>query len=185
MQLKKIIDLDLHRYTAGKSISIFSKRRLYGWNYTKIWRKAHASINSKLLYLIYGFLLFRKSLKYGFQISPYATIGAGLYLGHFGTIIVGNEVVIGNNCNLGPNVVIGRTNRGKHIGSPQIGNRVWIGSGAILVGNITVGNNVLIAPGAYINVDVPDDSIVIGNPATIYPSLNATEGYIDNIIKDK
>ena len=119
-------------------------------------------------------------MKYGFQISPHATIGKGLYLGHFGTIVVGNEVSIGDNCNLSPNVIIGRANRGKFKGSPQIGNSVWIGSGAVLVGNISIGDNVLIAPNAYVNFNVPKDSIVVGNPARIHPSKNATEEYINN-----
>ncbi len=180
MQLKEIISSDLYRYTGNNKISIFSKKRLYGWNYTKIWRKVNASTENRLSYLLYGFLLYRKSLKYGFQISPHATIGKGLYLGHFGTIVVGNEVSIGDNCNLSPNVIIGRTNRGKFKGSPQIGNSVWIGSGAVLVGNISIGDNVLIAPNAYVNFNVPKDSIVVGNPARIHPSKNATEEYINN-----
>lgn len=94
--------------------------------------------------------------------------------------MVGNEVVIGNNCNLSPNVVIGRTNRGKHMGSPKIGNSVWIGSGAIVVGKISIGDNVLIAPNAYVNFDVPKDSIVLGNPAVVHRSLCATKEYVNN-----
>lgn len=180
MQLKELINSDLYRYTGDNHISIFSKRRLYGWEYTRIWRKANAAIGTKVKYYIYGFLLYRKSIKYGFQISPHATIGKGLYLGHFGTIVVGNEVVIGNNCNLSPNVVIGRTNRGKHMGSPKIGNSVWIGSGAIVVGKISIGDNVLIAPNAYVNFDVPKDSIVLGNPAVVHRSLCATKEYVNN-----
>jgi serine O-acetyltransferase len=50
----------------------------------------------------------------------------------------------------------------------------------VIVGKITIGNNVLIAPGAYVNVDVPDNSIVIGNPATIKSREDATAGYIQN-----
>ncbi len=180
MQLKETINADLYRYTGGNKISIFSKKRLYGWKYTKIWRKANVATENRLNYLIYGFLLYRRSLKYGFQISPHATIGKGLYLGHFGTIVVGNEVIIGDNCNLSPNVIIGRTNRGKLKGSPKIGNSVWIGSGAVLVGNISIGDNVLIAPNAYVNFNVPKDSVVVGNPAIIHPSKNATEEYINN-----
>lgn len=38
---------------------------------------------------------------------------------------------------------------------------------SIIVGGVTIGNNVLIAPGAFINFDVPDNSIVIGNPGKI------------------
>jgi serine O-acetyltransferase len=116
--------------------------------------------------------------KYGFQIG--GKIGPGFYIGHFGTIVVNQEVEIGRNCNIAHNVTIGVSRRGKHMGVPKIGNEVWIGTGSVLVGGIKVGNNVLIAPNSYVNFDVPDNSIVIGNPAIIKPSENATLGYINN-----
>ena len=36
-------------------------------------------------------------------------------------------------------------------------------------GGVKIGNNVFIAPGAFVNFDVPDNSIVIGNPGKIIP----------------
>ena len=50
----------------------------------------------------------------------------------------------------------------------------------MIVGKIKIGNNVLIAHNAYVNIDVPNNSIVIGNPAAIHYKENATEGYINN-----
>ena len=43
----------------------------------------------------------------------------------------------------------------------------------------------MIAPNAYVNFDVPDNSIVIGNPAKIVKKENATEGYIENIYEEE
>lgn len=43
-----------------------------------------------------------------------------------------------------------------------------------------IGNDVLIAPNAFVNCDIPDHSIVFGNPCIIKPKNNATEGYINN-----
>ncbi len=60
-----------------------------------------------------------------------------------------------------------------------MGNKVWIGSNSVIVGNVKIGNNVLIAPNAFVNFDVPNDSICFGNPAKIIKKENATEGYID------
>lgn len=37
----------------------------------------------------------------------------------------------------------------------------------LLWGGVKIGNNVLIAPNAFVNFDVPDNSIVIGNPGQI------------------
>ena len=79
-------------------------------------------------------------------------------------------------------VTIGQQNRGKNEGFPTIGNEVWIGTNAVIVGNITIGDNVLIAPNSFINFDVPSNAIVMGNPASISPKENATEGYINNKI---
>lgn len=79
-------------------------------------------------------------------------------------------------------VTIGKTNRGNRQGVPIIGNDVWIGTNAVLVGKIKIGNDVLIAPNSYVNIDIPDHSIVIGNPCKIINQMNATEGYITNRI---
>lgn len=182
--IRTSIDEDLKRYTGSSKCSIFKRIRLFGWMYSRIWRCAHYYRNgNKLKYMFYGYLLHRCSIKYGFQISPYATIGRGLYLGHFGHIIVSDKTKIGDNVNLAPGVVIGRTNRGEKKGDPTIGSKVWIGSHAVVVGGITIGNNVLIAPNAYVNQDVPDNSIVIGNPCRIIQSEKAIDGYINNVIE--
>ena len=79
-------------------------------------------------------------------------------------------------------VTIGQESRGKRKGSPKIGDNVWIGTNAVIVGNITIGNDVLIAPLAHVNFDVPDHSIVIGNPAKIIRRENATAGYINHTV---
>ena len=57
---------------------------------------------------------------------------------------------------------------------------MWIGTNAVVVGKITIGDDVLIAPGAFVNFDVPPHSIVVGNPAKIISRENATEKYIEN-----
>lgn len=51
-------------------------------------------------------------------------------------------------------------------------------SNAMVCGNITVGNDVLIAAGAYVNFDVPDDSVVIGNPGVIHHKENSVRYYL-------
>lgn len=123
-------------------------------------------------------MLYRISRKYGLEISPNAKIGKGFYLGHPYNITVGEGVVLGNNVNLHKGCTIGRTNRG-NIGSPCIGNNVFVGINATVVGNIRIGDDVLIAPNSYVNVDVPQHSVVIGNPAVVHHKENATEGYIN------
>jgi serine O-acetyltransferase len=76
-------------------------------------------------------------------------------------------------------VNIGQANRGRKAGCPKIGNKVFIGTGAVVVGKIIIGDNVMIAPNALVNFDVPDNSIVIGNPAVVKQQTNATEDYVN------
>lgn len=120
--------------------------------------------------------------KYRFQIQHQVVIKEGFYIGHFGRIIVNHRVVIGKKVNISTEVTIGQSNRGKKEGIPIIGNEVWIGTNAVIVGKIKIRNNVLIAPNSYVNFDVPDNSVVIGNPGKIIFNEEATQGYINNKI---
>lgn len=177
-----IIKADLYRYipkqySVGNLLSGF---RSQGFRYMFIKRKLDKQKKGSLKWITLKVILRHYTYKYGFQIG--GRIGKGLFISHFGTIVINPEVVIGTNCNLAHGVTIGITRRGQKTGTPTIGNMVWMGANSIIVGNIIIGNNVLIAPGAYINFDVPDNSIVLGNPGIIKFSATATEGYINNKI---
>ena len=130
--------------------------------------------------MFWKLLLRHYQIKYGFQIYPETEIGEGFYLGHWGALVINPKTKIGKNCNIAQGVTIGQANRGKNIGVPTIGNEVWIGANAVIVGGIHIGDDVLIAPNAYVNTDVPSHSVVMGNPATIIPKEHATDGYINN-----
>ena len=107
-------------------------------------------------------------------------IAEGLYIGHTGRVVISSLAKIGKNFNIATGATIGKEQRGKRVGAPVIGNDVWVGTNAVVVGKINIGNDVLIAPNAFVNFDVPDHSIVIGNPARIIHNEYATEHYINN-----
>ena len=130
--------------------------------------------------LFYKWLFIRERKKLCIDMSVTTDIGGGLYFGHASGITINPGAHIGNNVNMHKGVTIGQENRGKRKGAPNIGSDVWIGINAVVVGHVKIGNDVLIAPGAYVNSDVPDHSVVIGNPAIITPKDNATEGYINS-----
>lgn len=113
-------------------------------------------------------LKFRTMRRYGCEIAPYAQIGEGLFIPHSIGIVIGHEVVIGNNCEIFQNVTIG-SNRKEKNGRfmPIIGNNVSIGSGAVVVGGITIGDNVCIGANSYVDKDVPSNVVVAGCPAKI------------------
>lgn len=142
------------------------------------WRKAHRTGS-----LFHRAILKHYALKYGIEISTQAEIGKGLYLGHPYNITVGGAT-LGNNVNLHKGCTIGMENRGKRAGCPTIGNNVSVGINATIVGNIMIGDDVMIAPNSFVNFDVPDHSVVIGNPGVIHPKENATRGYIGYFVDD-
>ncbi|MGE8555226.1 MAG: serine acetyltransferase [Chryseobacterium jejuense] len=149
-------------------------------HYLYILRKAQKHQKKSISGLFWKFVLRHYQIKYGFQIYPETQIGEGLYLGHWGTLVINPKAKIGKNCNIAQGVTIGQQNRGKNEGYPVIGDEVWIGPNAVIVGSVNIGNNVLIAPNAYVNFDVPENSMVMGNPGKIYEAENATQGYINN-----
>ena len=133
-----------------------------------------------VLKLLYKFLFIRERERKCIDMSTECKIDGGLYFGHATGITINPHAIIGKNVNIHKGVTIGRENRGSRKGAPVIGDYVWIGINSTIVGNVHIGNDVLIAPNSFVNFDVPDHSIVIGNPGSIKHKDNATEGYINN-----
>lgn len=183
-QLKKLIESDLGRYgySCEKQLTWMEKRELYGYRYTKALRKCryYKENGKRINFYLYRIYLSKLSLKFGIQINYATEIGAGLYIGHAGNIIVNYKAKLGKNVNLSQGVTIGITNRGKNKGVPTIGNDVWIGANSCIVGGITIGNDVMIAPNTFVNFDVPDHSIVVAQRASVVCRNPATENYIEN-----
>ena len=83
----------------------------------------------------------------GISLAAECEIGDGLYIGHYGCIIVAPESRIGHNCSLAQNVTIGVAGTGGERGAPVIGNRVFIGAHSVIVGRITVGDDAVVGVG--------------------------------------
>lgn len=184
MSEKSLIQQDFYR-ESGRYLStcqIWKKCINPNLHFIFILRNSQKHSKNSLLGKSWRLILRHYQIKYGFQIYPETQIGAGLYLGHWGSLVINPNTIIGKNCNIAQGVTIAQSNRGKNKGAPILGDEVWIGPNAVLVGNITIGNNVLIAPNAYVTTDVPENSIVLGNPASITSNLSATRDYINNKI---
>ncbi len=171
---------DLYRYY-GDGGEPFIKKLLkpLELKYISVFRKAH-SCRFLPLKLFYMLRLWHLSNKTHIQIPARTQIGEGLYIGHLGRIIIHPDAKLGKNINIATGVTIGMENRGKRAGVPTLGDNCWIGTNAVVVGNITIGSDVLIAPSAFVNFDVPDHSIVVGNPARVIHRENAVEEYVCN-----
>jgi acetyltransferase-like isoleucine patch superfamily enzyme len=114
----------------------------------------------------------------------------------FGSTLSVDE--IGADCRIGQNVTIGMRLNNLEIGDggvhiprcrPKLGNLVHIYSGAVVSGNIRIGDRVIIAANAFVDKDVPGNSIVYGvnkvSPLKPhhYQSLANQVWYCKNIFK--
>jgi sugar O-acyltransferase (sialic acid O-acetyltransferase NeuD family) len=107
----------------------------------------------------------------GFHINAGTVIGAN---SHFEehvqvnrSVSIGHDAVVEAFASFGPACVI--------CGSCRIGAGAFIGGGATIVPEISIGKNVIVGAGAVVVKDVPDNSVVVGNPAKIIRS--SIKGY--------
>lgn len=98
------------------------------------------------------------------------------------TILDIAPVTIGDYVMIGPNTLITTVNhplsprkRRGHIGQAKpvsIGRDVWIGGNCTILPGVTIGNNVVIAAGAVVTKDVPDNCVVGGVPAKVIREIH-------------
>lgn len=100
------------------------------------------------------------------------------FFANFGLTILDEALVtIGTHAYIGPNVSIytachplDAATRNKDIEWSEpvtIGDNVWIGGSATLLPGVNIGRNVVIGAGSVVVSDVPDNVVVVGNPARI------------------
>jgi len=109
----------------------------------------------------------------GLQVNAGVVIGArcsfGIQVLVNRSASIGHDVVAGDYVTFGPGCVIS--------GSCRIGKGTFIGAGAIILPGKNIGENCIIGGGAVVVADVPDHSVIVGNPGRILKSGIA--GYQD------
>ncbi len=114
---------------------------------------------------------------YGYNIE----IGENFYSNHNLVILDCAKVKFGDNVFIAPNcgfytaehpLDAETRNKGSEYAKPIIiGNNVWIGGGVQILSGVTVGNNSVVAAGAVVTKNVPDNSVVAGVPAKVIKFL--------------
>jgi len=103
----------------------------------------------------------------GISIPPDCRIGKGLYIGHFGQIILHTDVVMGEYCNLSQGVTLGLARSGGVWGVPTVGDRVYIAPGAKVIGPIHLADGTVVGANAVVVHSTEPNQIVAGVPAKV------------------
>lgn len=123
------------------------------------------------------------TLKENSFVGPFTEIQSDVIIGNNTRIsshsFICSGVNIGNNCFIGHGVMFTNdkfdwidNDYNKWIKlNTIIGNNVKIGSNSTIL-PVTIGNNVIIGAGSVVTKDIPDNVIIMGNPAKIYKKNN-------------
>lgn len=158
-------DLKARNMTALPALAAFRRPVIY---FTYLLRMAEYLLGrkdpvSRFAGRYYRFAAKRYGAKYGVSIPVGSHPGPGLFIMHFGGIVVSGEAIIGKNCRIHAGVNIG-SNR---FGVPRIGDDVYIGPGAKLFGDIEIGDGAQIGANSVVSRSVPARSVVSGPHARV------------------
>lgn len=92
--------------------------------------------------------------------------------GHGFLVEIGNDVTISNATILAHDASTKRALGYTKVGKVKIGDNVFIGYGSIILPGVTVGNDVIIGAGTVVRNNIPNNSVVMGNPAEIVCSTS-------------
>lgn len=172
--LKALLFADLHRNTGRADWRGVIRYTLRGETYrfnlvfrctSVVARRNH--LLARILKHLGRLWLRRMRTTMGISVPFDTVIGPGLYLGHVGGIKIGTASPIGRDCDISHNVTIGQIQGGPRQGSPSLGDRVYVGVGAVLMGNIHIGDDAAIGANAVVMCDVPAGATAVGVPARI------------------
>ena len=98
-------------------------------------------------------------------------------------ITIGNNVHITNKCTFlthdGGTLIFRKIVPDLEITKPiTIGNDVFIGTESCIMMGVNIGNNVVVGARSLVSKDVPDNSVVAGNPARI---IKSTDEYFEKL----
>jgi len=107
-------------------------------------------------------------------------IGKNVFINHDCSFLDLGGITIEDNVQIGPKVSLitenhpldPSTRKSLDLKSVLIKRNAWVGAGAIILPGVTIGENSVVAAGAVVNKDVPDNTVVGGVPAKIIRAID-------------
>ena len=111
------------------------------------------------------------------HIGRHVFINMGCKFQDQGGIFIDDGVLIGHNVVLATlNHAASPKDRGSMIPAPiRIGKNVWVGANAVILPGVTIGDGAIVAAGAVVNRDVPENTVVGGVPAKVIRTIHEEE----------
>lgn len=128
------------------------------WKYVKMLRQCEYLLNSsgfRFIKIVFFYILERKRNKLGNKLGIWISPNVceeGLFLEHYGIIMISPFAKIGKGLHLHGDCVIGASGYSTDV--PTVGDNVDIGWGAILRGKITIADNVVIGANAVVTKNI-------------------------------
>ena len=116
----------------------------------------------------------------GIEIHPGAKIGRRFFIDHGMGVVIGETAEVGDDVLMYQGVALAGTSLEKQKRHPTIGNRVIIGSAAIILGPIRVGDDARIGANSVVVHPVPPDVTVVGVPGKVVEDRHAVEFKLDH-----
>lgn len=108
-------------------------------------------------------------------------VGKNFFANYNCTILDVAKVIIGDNCQMAPNVAIYTAEHPVHPDTRNtayeygievtIGNNVWIGGNTVICPGVHIGSNTVIGAGSVVIKDIPDWVIAAGNPCRVLRAI--------------
>lgn len=102
------------------------------------------------------------NLIYSSDIGNVKNAGYYIYFPHPFSIVIGSDVVLGNNLIIFNSTTIGKSHPGLAGGMPNIGNKVIVSVGSRILGDIKISGNSVIGANSICTKDVEKNSTVLG-----------------------
>jgi serine O-acetyltransferase len=116
----------------------------------------------------------------GIEIHPGALIGQGVFIDHGMGVVIGETAIVGDYALIYQGVTLGGTGKESGKRHPTLGSHVVVGAGAKVLGNIQIGDRVRIGAGSVILRDVPSNTTVVGIPGRVTRQNNPNSNVLDH-----